>query len=81
MALNLNLLGEREPQIYGHATLDDTKALCEAWGAATKGRLVVFRQSGTARASWSTGVQEARNEACAAGDQRGRLRPHLGGAP
>lgn len=27
---NLNLLGEREPQIYGHETLADVAALCRA---------------------------------------------------
>lgn len=27
---NLNLLGKRQPEIYGHTTLDDVKALCEA---------------------------------------------------
>jgi 3-dehydroquinate dehydratase-2 len=41
---NLNLLGEREPDIYGHATLADIQGLCEA-RAAAKGRQVVFRQS------------------------------------
>ena len=41
---NLNLLGEREPEIYGRTTLADVAALCEA-RAATKGRQVVFRQS------------------------------------
>ena len=60
---NLNLLGEREPQIYGHATLDDIKALCEA-RAATKGRQVVFRQSNR-EGELIDWVQEARNEACA----------------
>ncbi len=39
---NLNLLGEREPDIYGHETLADVQALCErAAGDAT----VVFHQS------------------------------------
>jgi 3-dehydroquinate dehydratase II len=39
---NLNLLGEREPDIYGHETLADIQAMCEsAAGDAT----VVFRQS------------------------------------
>ena len=26
---NLNLLGTREPQVYGAQTLDDVQALCE----------------------------------------------------
>ena len=41
---NLNLLGAREPEIYGKATLDDVKRLCEA-RAASLGRTIVFRQS------------------------------------
>jgi 3-dehydroquinate dehydratase-2 len=41
---NLNLLGVREPQIYGRATLDEIRTACEA-RAAAKGREVVFRQS------------------------------------
>ena len=60
---NLNLLGEREPQIYGHATLEDIRGLCEA-RAATKGRQVVFRQSNR-EGELIDWVQEARNEACA----------------
>jgi 3-dehydroquinate dehydratase-2 len=60
---NLNLLGEREPQIYGHATLDDIKALCEA-KAAAKGRQIVFRQSNR-EGELIDWVQEARSAACA----------------
>jgi 3-dehydroquinate dehydratase-2 len=60
---NLNLLGEREPQIYGRATLDDIKALCEA-KAAAHGRQVVFRQSNR-EGELIDWVQEARGAACA----------------
>jgi 3-dehydroquinate dehydratase-2 len=41
---NLNLLGEREPDIYGRETLGDVRAACEARAAAF-GREVVFRQT------------------------------------
>ncbi len=41
---NLNLLGTREPEIYGKDTLDDVRARCEA-RAAARGLSVVFRQS------------------------------------
>ena len=40
----LNLLGVREPEIYGHQTLEDVKRLCEARASAL-GCSVVFRQS------------------------------------
>ena len=41
---NLNLLGEREPEVYGSATLADVEALClEA--AARFGLVLDFRQS------------------------------------
>jgi len=41
---NLNLLGSREPDIYGHATLADVEVACrrEAGGAAVD---IVFRQT------------------------------------
>ena len=39
---NLNLLGTREPEIYGKATLDDVRVLCEQ-RASSLGRSVVFR--------------------------------------
>jgi len=41
---NLNLLGEREPAIYGHDTLADVEALCRA-EAATAGYDIDFRQT------------------------------------
>ncbi|HEY2752025.1 type II 3-dehydroquinate dehydratase [Phenylobacterium sp.] len=41
---NLNLLGVREPEIYGHQTLDDVQRLCEA-RASSLGCSIVFRQS------------------------------------
>jgi 3-dehydroquinate dehydratase-2 len=41
---NLNLLGSREPHIYGTTTLDDVRALCEARAKAL-GHAIVFRQS------------------------------------
>jgi 3-dehydroquinate dehydratase-2 len=41
---NLNLLGAREPKIYGHATLADVEKLCQAT-AAPHGLGIVFRQS------------------------------------
>lgn len=41
---NLNLLGQREPEVYGSATLDDVAALCEAKCAAL-GHTLHFAQS------------------------------------
>lgn len=41
---NLNLLGEREPEIYGHATLADIEAQCHET-SKEKGYALVFRQS------------------------------------
>ena len=58
---NLNLLGVREPDIYGRATLDEIKALCEARAAAS-GRAIVFRQSNH-EGELIDWVQEARTEA------------------
>jgi 3-dehydroquinate dehydratase-2 len=40
----LNLLGTREPELYGHATLADVEKLCRAT-AKRHGITVVFRQS------------------------------------
>jgi 3-dehydroquinate dehydratase II len=41
---NLNLLGEREPHIYGHTTLAQIEARCVAAGQAL-GFAIVFKQS------------------------------------
>jgi len=41
---NLNLLGQREPEIYGHTTLDEICGWCEA-DAAELGLAIEFRQS------------------------------------
>ncbi len=41
---NLNLLGTREPEIYGHTSLADLKAMCEA-RAAKRGHELFFEQS------------------------------------
>lgn len=41
---NLNLLGTREPEIYGHETLQDIAERCEATGADL-GMEIRFRQS------------------------------------
>lgn len=41
---NLNLLGTREPEIYGRATLADVEKLCRT-AAERHGLVVVFRQS------------------------------------
>lgn len=60
---NLNLLGVREPEIYGKATLDDVRALCER-RASSLGRTVVFRQSNH-EGQLIDWVQEARTEASA----------------
>ncbi|GAB4577133.1 MAG: type II 3-dehydroquinate dehydratase [Roseibium sp.] len=41
---NLNLLGHREPKIYGSQTLEDVRRMCESV-AAEAGLEIVFRQS------------------------------------
>ena len=60
---NLNLLGTREPHIYGTTTLDDVREQCEA-RARSHALEVVFHQSNHEGEliGW---VQEAREKACA----------------
>lgn len=60
---NLNLLGVREPEIYGRDTLADIQARCES-RAKTSGLSVVFRQSNH-EGELIDWVQEAREKGCA----------------
>ena len=58
---NLNLLGSREPEVYGKETLDDVRARCERRAAAL-GFSIDFRQSNHEGelVAW---IQEARDGA------------------
>jgi len=58
---NLNLLGTREPEVYGTETLDDLRQRCERKAQAL-GLSVVFRQSNL-EGELVTWIQEARTEA------------------
>jgi 3-dehydroquinate dehydratase II len=60
---NLNLLGSREPHIYGSTTLAEIEALCRA-RAALRGRDLVFRQTNREGelVDW---LHEAGRDACA----------------
>jgi len=58
---NLNMLGVREPEIYGHETLDDIRASCDDH-AATVGATADFRQSNS-EAELIDWIQQARGTA------------------
>jgi 3-dehydroquinate dehydratase-2 len=58
---NLNLLGTREPEVYGRETLDDLRQRCER-KAKSLGFVVDFRQSNL-EGVLVTWIQEARTEA------------------
>jgi 3-dehydroquinate dehydratase-2 len=60
---NLNLLGEREPEVYGTATLDDHVAAATA-AAERHGLMLEHRQSNS-EGELVTAIQEARGR-CAA---------------
>lgn len=57
---NLNMLGLREPEIYGHDTLDDIKGLCLEAASALNIELT-FRQSNH-EGELVTWIQEARGK-------------------
>jgi 3-dehydroquinate dehydratase-2 len=59
---NLNLLGTREPEVYGSETLEDLRQRCER-KAESLGLSVVFRQSNL-EGELVTWIQEARTDAC-----------------
>jgi 3-dehydroquinate dehydratase-2 len=59
---NLNLLGQREPSIYGTTTLQDIKERCIA-KADTLGFAIHFRQTNF-EGELVEAVHQARNEAC-----------------
>lgn len=58
---NLNLLGKREPEVYGRDSLDDVRALAEA-RAKSVGLTIEFRQSNS-EGELVTWIQEAREKA------------------
>jgi 3-dehydroquinate dehydratase II len=60
---NLNLLGTREPEVYGRDTLDDVRDLCTDTGREL-GVAVAFRQTNH-EGELIDWVQEAREAACA----------------
>jgi 3-dehydroquinate dehydratase II len=58
---NLNLLGEREPQIYGYQTLADVEALCRE--AATRHGFELIARQTNAEHEMIDWLQEARHAA------------------
>lgn len=60
---NLNLLGKRQPEIYGTTTLEDIRSLCER-RAGTLGLTIDFRQSNS-EGDLVSAIQEARDSAAA----------------
>ena len=60
---NLNLLGEREPEVYGYTTLPEIEQMCAAQ-ASSHGLSIVFRQSNREGEIVDI-IQEARTNSCA----------------
>lgn len=42
---NLNLLGTRRPDVYGHTTLGELEELCRRWGAELDCTVMVFQSN------------------------------------
>ncbi len=60
---NLNLLGQRQPEIYGATTLDDIRSRCER-AAAGHGLTIRFVQSNS-ESDLVSAIQSARDKAAA----------------
>ena len=73
---NLNLLGSREPEVYGKETLDDLRARCERKGPNRSDLRVEFRQSNHEGelVAW---IQEARRRGFRADHQCRRLHAYV----
>ena len=71
---NLNLLGQRQPEIYGRATLADVEANCAAVCAAGFGVKLLQSNHEGQLIDW---IHHARTDACGIVINPGRLHPHL----
>lgn len=60
---NLNMLGKREPEIYGHETLADVEAACVEKGSALSLEIRFYQSN--AESDLIDWIQEARDEAAA----------------
>ena len=57
---NLNLLGTREPEVYGSTTLDDIRRHCEQWAVARQHQLAFFQSN--AEAELIERIHQARSQ-------------------
>jgi 3-dehydroquinate dehydratase II len=75
---NLNLLGVREPEIYGHHTLEDVVVMTTE--AAARHGLGVRHVQSNHEGELIDAIQAARLDLHGRGHQPRRLHGHLGGA-